>query len=137
MLGMDMRSFVRTTMNVSKLSLLLALAAGPCAFSSASIPAGTNTALSGNLNAGGKFGVTVGQTASNVQQVLWEQGYGFEGAVTCSATTQRLFSCEAGEQYLEFQPVNLDRKGHVFVKVKDNRVSQIGWELNVVAALEG
>lgn len=121
----------------SKHLLVLIMGAGLCAFSSAQIPAGTNTAWSGNLTEGGKFGVTVGQPASNVQQALWEQGYGYEGVVTCSSTTQQLFGCVPNDQYLEFQPVNLDRKGHVFLKVKDNRVSQIGWELNAVASLDG
>lgn len=124
-------------MRASKYLLVLAMGAGLCAFSSAPIPAGTNTDLSGNLTDGGKFGVTVGQSASDVQQALWAQGYGYEGVVACSSTTQRLFGCGASEQYLEFQPVNLDRKGHVFLRVKDNRVSQIGWELAVVASLDG
>lgn len=133
--GMDMLSIGKT--QAAKLSLLFVMAAGLSAFSSAPIPAGTNTALYGNLTDGGKFGVTVGQSTANLQQVLWEQGYGYEGAVPCSSTTQRLFGCASSEQYLEFQPVNLDRKGHLFLKVKDNRVSQIGWELNVVASLDG
>jgi hypothetical protein len=124
-------------MNISKLSVLLVMAAGLSAFSSAPIPAGTNNTSHGNLVQGEKFGVKVGQPASTVQQVLWEQGYGYEGLVTCSSTTQQLFGCEPSEQYLEFQPASLDRKGHVFLKVKDNRVSQIGWELDVVASLDG
>ncbi len=127
---MDMRSFGRH-------SLLLIMAAGLSAFTSASIPAGTDTAWTGNLTQGGKFGVAVGQSASDAQQALWTAGYGYEGMVACSPATQMLFGCASDERYLEFQPLDLSRKGHVFLKVKDNQISQIGWEISAVAFLDG
>lgn len=134
-----MVSPIKATVRVLNLSLLLALGSGLTAFAGTpdAIPAGTDTAWHGNLLAGGKFGATVGQSASNVQQTLWAQGYGYQGVAECTAAVSRLFSCQAGEKYLEFQPLQLDRKGHIFLKIEGDRVSQIGWDLSVVAYSDG
>jgi hypothetical protein len=114
----------------ASLALLLA------ACSTMPIPAGTDTAWQGNLKDGGKFGATVGQSMSDVQQVLVAQGYAFEGMAACSSTTRDLFACGPSDQYAAFQPLAMDRKGHIYLKTDGDRVSQIGWDLKVVAYLD-
>jgi hypothetical protein len=129
-----MNSPIKATMRVLNISLLLAL--GSTAFAG-TIPAGTDTASHGNLLAGGKFGMAIGQPASAVEQILWAQGYGYQGMAECTSTISQLFGCRAGERYLEFQPLQLDRKGHVYLKIEGDRVAQIGWELTAVAYSDG
>ena len=126
------------TMFATRLALW-ALALGLTASAATAVPiaAGTDTAWHGNLTAGAKFGTAVGGSAADLQASLWQQGFGFEGVAACSAETEALFACRSGEVYLVFQPVGLDRKGHIYFKVEGERVAQIGWDLKVVAFSDG
>lgn len=133
-----MRAYARTILRVSKHLLPLAFAAGlaACSTTPNPVPAGTDTAWYGNLGQGGKFGTAVGLLAANAPEALWAQGYGYEGMVACSSETRDLLGCHPNEQYLSFQPVEIGRKGHVYLKVENDRVSQIAWAFTVVPYLD-
>jgi hypothetical protein len=119
--------------------LIAAMAAGLAACSSPPhpIPAGTETVRYGRLVSGGKFGVEVGRPAADAPQALWDAGYGYQGEVACTGATQALFACRDGDTFMRFQPVALDRKGAVYLKLEKGRVSEIGWDLKNVPAQEG
>jgi hypothetical protein len=118
---------------------LLALAAGltACATTPAPVAAGTDTVQFGNLTTGEKFGAKVGQSTAEAQRVLIAQGYGYEGVVACAPTTQTLLGCQKSEQYLAFQPVQNGVKGHIYLKIENDRVAQIGWQIALVSYLDG
>jgi hypothetical protein len=128
---------MRLAIEVSTRLLALTLVAGLAACASAPVPPGSDTAWHGNLPSGEKFGVEVGQTAANVEETLWAAGYGYEGVAACPAESRALFGCAAGEEYLQFQPVAMDRKGHVYLKIEGGRVSRIVWALTPVAFSDG
>lgn len=132
-------SLENTTIVLAKRLALLALVAGlsACAATPNPVVAGTDTAQFGNLTAGGKFGAKVGQSATEAQRVLMAEGYGFEGVVPCSDSTQTLLGCQKSEHYLAFQPVQNGLKGHIYLKIENDRVAQIGWRINVVSYLDG
>jgi hypothetical protein len=127
-----MHPFVCTT--ILKRLFALASVAGLAACATAPVPSGTDTAMSGNLTAGGKFNVAVGQPAASLQDLLWSEGYGFEGAVACTASA--MTGCQPSDQILSFQPVEIGRKGHVYFKVVDGRVAQIAWDFKYVPYLD-
>jgi len=134
-MGVDMTMFSKTM--IATTLAIVALGLTTSAATASPIATGTDTAWHGNLTAGAKFGTAVGGSAANLQTTLWQQGFGFEGVASCSAETQALFGCRAGEVFLVFQPVELGRKGHIYFKVDGNRVAQIGWDLKVVAYSDG
>lgn len=125
-------------MRASKRLLPLVLGAGlaACASTPSPVATGTDTAWYGNLSSGGKFGTTIGQSAATAEGTLWANGYGFEGATGCAADTHSLLACQSGAQYLVFQPVEIGRKGHVYLKIEQDRVAQIGWSFTPVAYLD-
>ncbi|MDR3526967.1 MAG: hypothetical protein P4L57_06770 [Rhizomicrobium sp.] len=112
--------------------LLLALAAGLAACSSA---AGADVAQAGTLTSGQQFGATVGQPTSVARQVLIAEGYGYEGVVACAGTTLR--GCQQSDRFLAFQPVALGLKGHIYLKIENERVAEIAWQIYHVAYLDG
>lgn len=130
-----MRSMIITSKHLIVIAFSAALAA--CANLPGPVAAGTDMATTGNLTAGEKFGMTVGASAANASDVMWAEGYGFEGTATCSGETRALFGCTAGDRYLTFQPLAMDRHGHVYLKVEHGRVSAIGWDLAAVAFSDG
>ena len=132
---MILRSKTMFATRLAILALGLGFVAGTA--SASPIAAGTDTAWHGNLTAGAKFGTAVGGSAADLQASLWQQGFGYEGVAACSAETEALFGCRSGEVYLVFQPVGLDRKGHIYFKVDGNRVTEIGWDLKVVPYSDG
>lgn len=88
----------------------------------------------GNLTSGSQFGMAIGGAAAAAPDVLWAEGYGFEGAVSC---TDAGLDCQAGDQVLSFQPVALGKHGHVYLKVANGRVAEISWALSAVAYSDG
>jgi hypothetical protein len=125
--------------SMTKYYLIAALAAGlaACATTPNPIPAGTETAGYGHLVSGGKFGAEIGRLAADAPTALWNAGYGYQGVAACSGETQSLFACHNGEIFMRFQPVALDRKGVVYLKLDGGRISEIGWDLRNVPAEEG
>lgn len=118
-----------------KCLLLLALATGLSACSTTPIASGTDTAQQGNLTAGAKFGAAIGQPINEAQHVLIAQGYGYEGVVMCSDVA--LPVCRQADRYLAFQPVAPGLKGHIYLKIENDRIAQIAWRINHVAYLDG
>lgn len=115
------------------------LAAGltACTTTPNPIAAGTDTDWRGNLASGEKFGMAVGHSATEAQDMLWAAGFGYEGAIACTSDTRALLGCRDGDAFLKFQPVALDRKGSVYLKIDGGRITAIGWDLKIVPALEG
>ena len=125
-----MHSLEHATITFARRLLLLALAGGLAACSTTA-----GTAQFGNLSAGEKFGAAVGQPTSVAQQILLAEGYGYEGVVACAATT--LPGCQQSDRFLAFQPVALGLKGHIYLKIENDRVTAIAWEIRHVAYLDG
>ncbi len=96
-----------------------------------SVPA---SADSGTLTIGSHFGMSIGGAAVSAQDVMWAEGYGFEGAVSCADTG---LNCQAGEQVFAFQPVELGKHGEVYLKIADGRVTGIAWSISPVAYCDG
>ncbi|GAA0565425.1 hypothetical protein [Rhizomicrobium electricum] len=124
---------------MTKYYLIAALAAGlaACSTTPNPIPAGTETTAYGHLVSGAKFGAEVGRQAADAPTALWDAGYGYQGMVACASDTQALFACRNGDTFMRFQPVALDRKGVVYLKLDGGRISEIGWDLRNVPAEEG
>jgi hypothetical protein len=101
------------------------------------VAAGTDTVSYGNLTVGEKFGARIGQSAAEAEGILLAKGYGYEGAVACPTSTQAYLGCSPSEQYLAFQPVQNDQQGHIYLRIDNGRVAQIGWQIHHIAALDG
>ena len=129
---MGMHSLEHATIAFAKRLLFLTLATGLAACSST---AGTDMALSGTLTSGEKFGAAIGQPITAAERILMSEGYGFEGVVACASTA--LPGCQQNDRYLVFQPVALDVKGHIYLKIENDRVAQISWQIHHVAYLDG
>jgi len=126
---------IRVLRRVTPLVLSFVLVA--CATTPSPVAAGTDTAQYGNLTQGEKFGAKIGQSSTEAQHTLRAQGYGFEGMVACGASTQVLLGCQQSEQYLAFQPIQNGQKGHVYLRIENDHVAQIGWQIHTVATLDG
>lgn len=107
-------------------TLAVGLVAGSCTAA---------TAQSGTATSGEKFGAAVGQPAAVAQQRLLAEGYGYEGVVTCASAP--LPGCQQSDRYLAFQPVELGLKGHIYLKIENDRVALIAWQIHHVAYLDG
>lgn len=116
---------------------LVIAAAVLAASATAQTISGTEAAGQGTLISGSKFGMEIGGAAADARATLWDAGYGYQGMAACTDATRALFACRAGDTFLRFQPVALDRKGAVYLKLEDGRVAAIGWDLTNVPAEEG
>lgn len=119
-----------------KYLLIAALVSGVAACTTA-IPPDTETAGYGHLVSGAKFGAVIGGDSTEATAALTAQGFAYQGAAPCSNDTRALFSCREGETFLSFQPLALDRRGHVYLKIENGKIAAIGWRLANVPALEG
>ncbi len=117
--------------------LVIATAVLAACATAQTITAGPEAANHGTLISGSKFGMDIGGAAANAPAVLWDAGYGYQGVATCTEATRALFACHAGDTFMRFQPVALDRKGAVYLKLEDGHVAAIGWDLKNVPAEEG
>jgi hypothetical protein len=117
--------------------LVIAAAVLAASATAQTISAGPEAAGQGTLISGSKFGMDIGGAAADAQAALWDAGYGYQGVAACTDATRALFACHAGDTFLRFQPVALDRKGAVYLKLEDGHISAIGWDLKNVPAQEG
>lgn len=97
----------------------------------------TQTAASGTLPNGEQLGASVGAPVAGVEDAMWANGYGFEGPTTCAGEVRALVGCKTGDSVLRFQPVALGKKGHVYLRVDNGHIAQIGWDLKTVAFSDG
>ena len=98
---------------------------------------GTDTLQYGNVLSGEKFGAHIGQASFEAERIMVAQGYGYEGVVACNAQTAPLLGCQQNQLYLAFQPVQNGHRGHIYLRIENDRVAQIGWALHAVATLDG
>jgi hypothetical protein len=117
--------------------LVIAAAVLAASATAQTILAGPEAAGQGTLISGSTFGMDIGGAAANAPAVLWDAGYGYQGEIACTDATRALFACHAGDTFMRFQPVALDRKGAVYLKLEDGHITAIGWDLTNVPAEEG
>lgn len=127
----------RKTLKMAPCLVILVMGLAACATAADTVALGTNTDSRGNVTLGEKFGARVGQSTTEAENALLAQGYGFEGVEACDATTQALLACQQSDHYLAFQPVQNGKRGHIYLRIENGRVAQIGWQINTVAYLDG
>jgi len=109
----------------------LSTSVAACSSVPSPIPVGRDTDAYGNLTVGEKFGIVIGRTADNTEIAI--RGFSSGLTATCSADLHAILDCRDGETLLTFQPIAMDKKGHIYLKIEKGQVMQIAWSLTPVA----
>ena len=112
------------------LPCLAALAAAAC--TPAPIPAPSDTPFYGQLAQGQKFGVEIGQP----RRFLPRDHFEYVGEFACNKIRADHFKCAPDGRYDVYRASLFPRHGGVYVRVENDRVAAIAWDLYLLPSFD-
>ena len=100
------------------------------------IPQGTNSAYSGYIVSGGKFGINIGDPMESVKPTLTRQKMRDDGFFPCEAYVKEILACSPRETWEIYRVQQFLKDGDVFVKYENNKVAAIAWSFELFPPLD-
>lgn len=102
-----------------------------CAEQPRPIPLGTDRAYYGYIDQGEKFGVRIGQSRDEAQDILVAGGARDDGEWNCNYNLKELFSCKEGDVFDLYSYRKFMKDGTVYLKISEGKISEIGWRFQL------
>ncbi len=117
-------------------ALLLAASVSGCTHAPKPIPVGTNSYYYGRIDAGSKFGVTVGDTRETARARMTKAGYAYNADIGCENFFKDISGCAGDERADSYSLKEAVRHGNIDLQYRDGRVVAILWDFNLLPSVD-